>query len=167
MIEYQRWIAFALAPKEYPLSEEDNASFVSPTRHHRVDLTHQLLALLILRDRGQVNDNHDELIDTLCDRIASECAWDFRVTDLYLQRVAFLLAAERDDLIKRRWVERILANQQPNGGFLKSWYGLGPGRFEVRFGKAATTRHATVQGVWILVMLKNRFPGWMDTNFPK
>ena len=46
-----------------------------------------------------------------------------------------LLAAGRPDLVKRRWVERVLAKQEHDGGWIESWYGWGPRLFEVRLQK--------------------------------
>lgn len=160
--DYQRWIAFGLAADEVPLSEEDLASMLSPDRHSRGSLTHQLFALMIVREQGRSDldeQDLDQLMNTLCERIASEAVWDFRVTDLYLQRVAFLLAAGRPDLVEPRWIERILANQQADGGFLKSWYGWGPGVLQ-RSPSKEPTPHATVQGVWLMYMLKHQYPDW-------
>lgn len=166
MDDYQRWFLHACAPAEFALKEEDRASMLSPTMHRRGSLTHQLFALTILRQRGLSHEKVDGLIDTLSERIATEAAWDFRVTDLYLQRVAFLLAAGRHDLVKARWVERILAWQQENGGWKASWYSFwGPGVSAFRLGPQAPNAHTTVQGVWLLYMLKYRCPEWIKANY--
>jgi hypothetical protein len=166
MDDYQRWFLHACAQSEFPLEDEDRASMLSPTMHRRGSLTHQLLALCILRQRGRSGENLDGLVDTLCERVAAEAVWDFRVTDLYLQRVAFLLAAGRPDLVRPRWVERILAWQQENGGWKGSWYSCwGPGVFAFRWGPQVPNAHTTVQGVWLLYMLEYRYPRWIVENY--
>ena len=105
-------------------------------------------------------------MDTLCERVAAEAFWDFRVTDLYLQRVAFLLAAGRPDLVRPRWVERILSWQQEDGGWKSSWYSCwGPGVFASRWGLQVPNAHTTVQGVWLFYMLKYRYPQWIVDNY--
>jgi hypothetical protein len=148
------------------LEDEDRASMLSPSRHRRGSLTHQLFALCILRQRGRSDENLDSLVNTLCERVAAEAFWGFRVTDLYLQRVAFLLAAGRPDLVKPRWVERILAWQQENGGWKASWYSCwGPGVFAFRWGPQVPNAHTTAQGVWLLYMLKYRYPQWIVENY--
>jgi hypothetical protein len=87
------------------------------------------------------------------------------VTDLYLQRIAFILAAGRSDLVKRRWVERAIASQTEDGGWVASWHGWGPGLFAVRFSPEAPNSHTTVQGAWILYQLKYRYPAWIERNY--
>src|SRR5262249_17363801 len=96
--DYQRWILYALAPAQYALSEQDRADMFAPDKHRRGSLTHQLFAVLLYRKRAGLSAELDGLVDRLCERIAAEAVWDFRVTDVYLQRVAFLLAAGRADL---------------------------------------------------------------------
>ena len=164
--DYLRWIAHAFSPEDVPLTDEDRESMLAPYRHRRGSATHQLYALMQVRGHGRTSMNVDDLIDTVCERIATEASLDIRVTDLYLQRVAFILAAGRPDLIKRRWVERILDHQQPDGGFLNSWHGWGPGVFTLHFKTERSTAHATIQGVWLLHMLKYRYPEWIERNFP-
>ena len=163
--EYQRWLAYAIAPSEIKLSDEDFKSMLSPDKNTYRHLTHQLMALDMLRDRNEGEEDFDDLIDTLCQRIARECAVDFRVTDLYLQRVAVVLAADRPDLIKKRWVERIIANQDAGGGFHYSWYGWQPNPLKL-FDSRKPVAHATVQGVWLLYMIRHRFPDWITENLP-
>ena len=101
----------------------------SPDKYRTGGATHQLFALYLYRIHNGTTPDLDRLIRRISARIASEASIDFRVTDLYLQRIAFLLAAGQPDLVKRRWVERALAAQQPNGGWLWSWYGWHPKPF--------------------------------------
>jgi len=164
--DYQRWFAYAMSPEDYPLTEEDHASMLDPHRHRRGSLTHQLLALLLIQDQGRADENVETLMNILCERIAFEAAVDIRVTDLYLQRVECLLAAGRPDLVKRRWIERILGYQQPDGGFMDSWHGWGPGVFRLHFDYEKPIPHATIQGVWVLYLIKHRYPEWVEEHYP-
>jgi hypothetical protein len=163
-VEYQRWVAYGSAPRDVPLTESERSNMFSRDKYLWGKRTHQLFALLIYRKRAQ-DAAVAPLIDHLCAGIAFEANWDFRVTDLYLQRVAFLLAAGRPDLVKRRWVERVLAKQEPDGGWIGSWYGWGPRLFEVSLRKPRPQSHTTVQGMWILYMLKYRYSGWIDQRY--
>jgi hypothetical protein len=163
--EYQRWIAYGVAPHQVPLTNSERSNMFSANKYYWGRRTHQLFALLMYRKHGEVSEAIDQLINHLCERIAFEADLDFRVTDLYLQRIAFLLAAGRPDLVKRRWVERIVAKQEQNGGWIVSWHGWGPGLFEINFGEQKPNSHATVQGTWILYMLKYRYPGWIEQNY--
>jgi len=162
---YQRWIGYAIAPDHVPLSEKERTDMFAPNRFMWGSRTHQLFALLLYRERGSNSQALNDLINHLCERIAFEANWDVRVTDLYLQRIAFILAAGRPDLIKPRWVERIIASQKKDGGWITSWYGWGPGPYEYSFRQRATNSHTTVQGVWVLYLLKYRFPTWIEQNY--
>ncbi len=159
--DYQRWILYALAPEHIQLTADDHASRIDPARHHWGSLTHQLFALYIERRQHGASPAFNTLLDRLCERIAFEALWDVRVTDLYLQRVAFLLAAGRPDLVKRRWVERILSHQQSDGGWLAAWHGWGPSLGMFRWQPLTPNQHTTMQGIWALVMLKYRYPAWL------
>ena len=160
---YQRWIAHAVA--QVPLSETERADMFAPDRFMWGSRTHQLFALILYRERGNHSPAVDDLINHLCEKIAREARWDVRVTDLYLQRIAFILAAGRPDLIKRRWVERAMASQKHDGGWIASWYGWGPRLFEYSFRQPGTNSHTTVQAVWTLYLLKYRFPTWIEQTF--
>ena len=163
--DYCRWIAYGVAPHEVQLTSIDRSNMFSPTRYVWGSRTHQLLSLLIYRQRNGSSPELDRLIDHLCEGIAREESWDVRVSDLYLQRVAFILAAGRPDLIKRRWVERILDSQQADGGWMESWHGWGPGLFQFYGTSKLTHPHPSVQGVWLLYLLKYRYPGWVQQHY--
>jgi hypothetical protein len=86
---------------------------------------HQLFALYLSRKFKGNTPELDRIMIRVENRIAAEAAFDFRVTDLYLQRIAFLLAAGRPDLVKPRWVERALTAQQSDrGGITTDMAGL-------------------------------------------
>jgi hypothetical protein len=163
--DYQRWFLYAIAPAQCTLSEQDRADMFAADKHRRGSLTHQLLAVLLYRKRVGPSAELDALVDRLCERIAGEAVWDVRVTDLYLQRIAFLLAGGRPDLVRRRWVERVMSNQEEDGGWVASWYGMGPRILEFSVRGKRTNAHTTVQGLWIYAMLKHRYPAWIDKNY--
>jgi len=160
--EYQRWMAYGVAPNSVQLAETERVDMFSTDKYIWGKRTHQLMALILYRKHGEDSPVVGSLINHLCEGIAFEANWDIRVTDLYLQRVAFLLAAGRPDLVKRRWVERILAGQQENGGWKESWYGWGPGLLAFNVNDRWPTDHATVQGMWTVYMLKYRYPEWAE-----
>jgi hypothetical protein len=163
--DYQRWFLHATAPAEYPLTAEDRANMFSPGRYRTGRATHQLLSLYLYRNHNGSTPELDRLIRRISTRIASEAAIDFRVTDLYLQRIAFVLAAGQPDLVKRRWVERALAAQQADGGWLWSWHGWQPKPYVLSFDAVSSTSHPTAQGMWIAYMLKYRYPEWIERNY--
>ena len=162
---YQRWFLHAVASGEYQLSAQDRADMFSADKNRTGKATHQLFALYLYRNHHGATPDLDRLIGRISARIASEASIDFRVTDLYLQRVAFLLAAGKPDLIKHRWVERVFAAQQTDGGWLWSWYGWQPTPYRFQFAEVSSTSHPTVQGMWIAYMLKYRYPQWVEKNY--
>ena len=131
--DYQPWYIHAVAPTEYPLSAEAHANMFSPDKYRTGGATHQLFALYLYRNYNGATPDLNHLIRHISVRIASEASIDFRVTDLYLQRIAFLLATGQIDLVRRRWVERALAAQRSDGGWLVSWHGWQPSPFSFRF----------------------------------
>jgi hypothetical protein len=101
----------------------------------------------------------------LAERIAQEAALDFRLTDLYLQRIVCLLLAGRTDLVRPRWVERVLAAQQTDGGWKYFWYGWDSRIFRFRLGQQPTSAHATAQGLWLISLIKYRHPEWIAQHY--
>src|SRR5215831_194519 len=93
LADYERWFLHATAPAEYLLTAEDRANMFSPDRYRTGSATHQLFSLYLYRNHNGSTPELDRLIRRISTRIASEAAIDFRVTDLYLQRIAFVLAA--------------------------------------------------------------------------
>ncbi len=164
--DYNRWILYAIAPQEVKLTFEEQADMFAPDRFVWGSRTHQLFALIIYRSRVENSPVVHDLINHLSEKIALEAHWDIRVTDLYLQRLAFILAAGRPDLIKRRWVERAIASQKQDGGWVESWYGWGPRLFRFSVRQKVPISHTTVQGMWFLYMLKYRYPEWIEQHYP-
>jgi len=152
----QRWLAYAAAPLEVVVADEVRESLFAPERYTGATLLDQLQALILYRSRGGASEDVDALLDDLCARVASECAWDFRVTELYARRVALLLAAGKADLVKQRWVERLIAAQGPSGGWPVSWHGWGPHLRQWSGRPPQPTPAATVNAVWALETLKRR-----------
>ena len=165
LTDYQRWTLHALWPREFPLTPEDQADMFSMDKYQRGHLTHQLLAVTFYRKRQGTSPELERLIRHLGERVAAEARIDFRVTDLYLQRIAFLLNAGMADLVRPRWVERALGAQQPDGGWTYAWYGWDESLWHWRLPEEETMAHSTVQGLWLIAMLKYRFPEWIDQHY--
>ena len=163
--EYQRWILHGAAPNDVALSPKERDDMFSPDKYRTGKATHQLFALYFYRKSKGSTPELDRLMQEIEERIAWEAAIDFRVTDLYLQRLAFLLAAGRPDLIRPRWVDRAFAAQQIDGGWRESWHGWDRTPYRFSFGDELPTAHSTAQGMWISYMLKYRYPEWIDQNY--
>ncbi len=158
-----RWDAYAVAPDKVELSYEERSDMFSPTKYYWGARHHQLLALVMYRNFNGGSPDLNQTIDYLSEKIARDAHYDFRVSDSYIQRTAFILAAGRPDLIRRRWVERILDNQTADGSWAYCWYGWCRGVFE--FGAPPYPAHTTVQAAWALYMLKYRYPRWIEEHY--
>jgi hypothetical protein len=164
LADYQRWLLYAISRKEFSLTEADKAEMFRPDKHRTGRATHQLFALLFYRKFNGETPALNALIRRISERIAQEAALDFRVTDLYLQRITFLLAAGQPDLVQPRWVERALACQEPSGGWFYGWYGWQPTPYKFDI-EDVESRHATAQGLWLTCMLKYRYPEWVSAHY--
>ncbi len=161
--QYHRWIAFSLSNNKVALTSQDLADMYDAEKFTGYDLTHQLLALMIHKRSNPFDDKLEILIGRVCERIAQENAGDFRVTDLYVERVAFLFMAGRSDLVRGKWVWRILSNQQDDGGWKWTWYGLNSGWFNHQSPWQGTNAHTTTMAVWAAYMIQYRYPTWIET----
>ncbi len=162
---YQRWILHGISPTEEPLSDSDLKDMFSPDKFRTGKATHQLLSLYVYRKFNGDTPELQRVMNQVENRIAEEAALDFRVTDLYLQRIAFLLAVGRPDLVKPRWVERALDAQQSDGGWLYNWHGWAPKPYQFEFSDERSVAHTTAQGMWMACLLKYRYPEWIERNY--
>jgi hypothetical protein len=162
------WYAYALAPNRILLTDGDRANLFSPTKYIWGARQKQLLGLAMYREYNGRSPDLDDTIDYVAEKVARDAQFDIRLTDSYMQRVAFLLAAERPDLVRRRWVDRILDHQKPNGSWEACWYGWCRGVFEFSTDYKTDLGglgHATVQAAWVLTMLKYHYPQWIEENY--
>ena len=93
------------------------------------DLTHSIMVYAILRERGGYDaEKIEQALDELCELVVEEQEEDHSrgsITDfdLYAERVGFLIIANRCDLIKEEWIEKIISFQNEDGGFPLGKYG--------------------------------------------
>ncbi len=128
-------------------------------------ITHQLMGINFLyMKRCDLLDNVDEVIQSLQQDIVTQMTWDIRVIDVYLQRVMLLLITGAEASVKPVWIQQILDQQQPDGGWsaFQGLIELSPGRSlglsprVVSIGQEQSNFHTTAQGVLILSYLLNR-----------
>ena len=158
------WDAYAIAPDRISIAAEDRASMFSRTKYSWGARQHQILALIMYRDYNGSSPELDNTLNYLAEKIARDAHYDFRVTDSYVQRTAFVLAAGRPDLIRPRWLDRILDHQNADGSWNSCWYGWCRGVFEFRIDSGGDG-HATVQAAWAFTMLKYRYQQWIDEHY--
>jgi hypothetical protein len=159
------WDAYAIAPDRVKISSAQRANMFSPSKYYWGRRHHQLLALDIYRYYNGGSADLDATLGHLAEKVARDAHFDLRVNDSYPQRAAFILGAGRPDLIRSRWIERLLNYQRPDGAWSYYWYGWGKGVLEFGLDESFGVSHATVQAAWALYMLKYRFPRWIDQHY--
>ena len=124
-------------------------------------MIHQLMGVHFLA-RNACDDMQDvnAVLASLQGSIRNQLVWDFRVVDVYLQRVMMLLITGAAESVKPIWLQNILDKQQEDGGWsgFVSLIDLGDrslgfdGRL-MNIGKEKSNFHATAQGVYLLTYL--------------
>lgn len=99
----------------------------------------------------------------LRDRVLTQLTWDFRVVDVYMQRVLMLVDTGAIDQVKPVWIRRVVDAQDNEGGW-SGFQPLVPMWGEVSMGFSARVLgvqgnkanfHATAQGVLLISLLLN------------
>ena len=162
-----RWALYAIAPDKAKLSEKQLAEFYDGDLWQGRQLTHQLFALSLLRERRPSDERIEPLIEHICDRLANELKYDMAVVDIYIQKNAFILKGGYPGKINRRWIERIIENQQDDGGWNDRWLcfrSYTDTRRPVFTSYPPSNHHATVQALWLLYQVKYRYPEHFGLN---
>ncbi len=153
-----KWMLYAMAPDKAHITPEEMFLFDAERWQNR-QLTHQLIALVRLRETRGSNQKLDELIEHLCNRLNKELYFDVAVVDIYIQKVLFTLMAGHPEKIRRRWVERIIANQRADGGWNDRWFCFTSNRRPtLNFRDLSGNQHATIQAITALYLVKYKYP---------
>ena len=153
-----KWILYALATEKADVTPEQIGLF-DRDRWQGRQLTHQLWAIIHLSERTADNAKLNELIEHLSGRIAKELNCDIAVVDIYIQKVAFVLKAGFPEKIRRRWIERVIKNQQDDGGWNDRWFCFRSRRRPIfNLEPTPSDQHATIQALWLLYQVKYRYP---------
>lgn len=125
-------------------------------------VTHQMMGLRLMQ-RSDCGDAEATAaaIGSLQTRIERQLTWDPRVVDVYLQRVLMLVDSGAKEHLCPTWVNRVLAAQQPDGGWagvdplftLPGGRSLGFGPRGFSFKPVRSDFHATAQGVMLMALL--------------
>ena len=153
---YQRWLIYTLDPPIVDLAPSDMRGLFDAERWQKRQLTHQLMALLILRRLYDDPRVTDHLVRRLCSRIAAESFYDPRMLDMSYQRILVLLMADAPELVRRRWVERIIEQQCPDGGWNDCWWGLSSMVHD--HDPRLSDAHATAQALYALYLVRYADP---------
>ena len=154
-----KWILYAIATDQARLTEDTMNGLFNTQRWKNSVLTHQLWALIHLRQRNGNSKEWDTVIQQLCQRLSQREKIAIGVYDIYIQRVGFILFAGHPELINRRWVERIIGDQDADGGWNDRWFCFrSVARKPTLDINQPSTQHATVQALWTLMQIKHRYP---------
>jgi len=156
-----KWILYAIDSDKAELTEKQKKDFFNGDIWQGRQLTHQLWALIHLRDLQGADEELNNLIEHLCDRITGQLPYNMAVLDIYFQKNAFVIKAGFPEKINRRWIERIIENQLPDGGWNDRWYCFRSpikGRRPVFTPQPPGNQHATVQALWLLYQVRYRYP---------
>jgi hypothetical protein len=158
IIDY-KWMVYAIAPDKVNITAKQMNLF-DRNRWQKRQLTHQLLALILLRRSTNSDVDLQMLISHLCDRLSREVFSDLAVVDIYIQKIAFILMADQPEKIRKRWIERIIANQRDDGGWNDRWFCFvsdGKG-FKLNIEDPHSNQHATVQALMALYFVRYKYP---------
>jgi hypothetical protein len=158
------WVAHAIAPDRVLISPDERANLFSRTKYFWGRRNHQLFALDSYRYYNGGSPELDSTLAHLAKKVARDEHFDFRVNDSYPQRISFVLAAHQPDLIRSRWVERVINNQAADGHWSYCWHSWCKGVMDFSADDPDPS-HATVQAAWALTLLKHRFPQWIERNY--
>ena len=155
-----RWMLYAVAPDRAELDAEDLEGLFDAGRWKGRQLTHQVLALVRLQAGGEASARCEETIARLCARIAGQLRLDIAVVDIYIQKIAVVLDAGHGEMIDQRWVERVIDNQAPDGGWNDRWCRVFTSfrRPALDLADPPSNQHATIQALWLLYQVKYRYP---------
>ncbi len=153
-----RWLLYSFAPDQAELDAEDLEGLFDADRWHGRKLTHQLISLTRLHEDGGAPPGSEETIAKLCRRLAGQLRLDIAVVDIYIQKIAFVLDAGHGEMINRRWVERVIENQRPDGGWNDRWLRVFTSyrRPALDLADPPSNQHATIQALWLLYQVKYR-----------
>jgi hypothetical protein len=160
------WFYYALHPGVGTLSGDAGESF----RGNRLgawtgyDLTHRVMAYRLFLSRhpdhpaaGNIRARYESALTAL----HLEMRADFRLLDLYFERLAFLLEDPGGGAIRERWIERTLDAQNPDGGW--AFASSLPCALRDPIGFACPNRpshpHSTFLAVYALVQYRERLRG--------
>ncbi len=155
-----RWMLYAIAPEHAELATEDLVGLYDTRRWKGRQLTHQLMALIRLRENMGGAAEAEVTAEQLSRRLSSELARDLAVVDLYIQKVAVVLDAGHEQMVRRRWVERVIENQRDDGGWNDRWCRVFTSfrRPAIDLRDPPSNQHATIQALWLLYLVKYRYP---------
>ena len=156
--------AFAVAPQKVELTTAERTDLFSPTKFRWGSRYHQLVALDMYRYFNGDSPELASVMTPVTQGVVNDQRFDFRVNDSYPQRLWTILGAGRPDLIRARWVERLMSYQRSDGSWDYCWYGWCKGIVEFHADEQDSA-HTTVQAAYTLYLIKYRYPEWIAEHY--
>lgn len=103
------------------------------------EMTHVALAFAFMKDNACSYPPIDELSEKVFNSMVNLANDPKTIADLRYEAVAFLLHSERGDLVKQDWIDQIISEQKPDGGW------------GIETGTNNNNSHATVLALWALL----------------
>ncbi len=160
---YGEWLLHGLYPERTKLRPVEETRLFKDTSllKHSYQWTHALVAYLWLKQTHPTvaaDREVDRLITEVTTRLYRTQSWDPRTSDIFNERVAFLLYADDGPPIQRRWIERIILSQNTDGGwtFRKSIDRTIGQLFGIDFGRGDSHTHATFLALYALTHYETR-----------
>jgi len=167
LYDYQTFFFYALSCDENfavePLIRKQfMPSFCSLHFLRQSCTTHQVMGLRFMqRNQCGYDEVVNRTISKLKEILISELTWDFRVGDIYIQRVLMMLDLSVYSEVKPIWIKNILSAQNGDGGwddldpiiYLGNDYFLGYSTQLFTIKKMKSDFHSTAQAIWLLSML--------------
>ncbi len=128
-------------------------------------LTHQMMAFRFMQriDCNAVNRLSDK-VETISEFIKFQSIFDFRVVDVYIQRVLMQFESGNQNKINKRWIKKIIDYQRDDGGWadfqpLFKIYGnksIGYSSKGLSIVSPKSNFHTSIQGIWLMALLLNQ-----------
>jgi len=129
-------------------------------------ITHQIVAFRLMQETGCLEPAHvTRLIDEVSFFLKLQMLLDFRVVDVYLQRVLVMLDTNQHHRIRDRWIHRILKAQLADGGWAdfspvlsvgdNNYIGFTANNIAIASPRASF--HATAQGLLVMTHLRQTY----------
>jgi len=135
------WLIAAVNCKDFTPSEEILKELFD-NRYSGYLSTHQLLAIMWLKEQGYQDGRIEPKIKEIVEQMVLEQTDKDKFTDLFVERIAFILYAGYREKIERRWIETILDAQKEDGHWI-------PPPPEIN--AYISDLHTTILAVWALI----------------
>ena len=140
------WLIAAVNCKDFAPSE-DVLRQLFDNRYSGYFSTHQLLAIMWLKEQGCQDDRIEPKIKEIAEQMLSEQVSEDKFTDLFVERIALIQHAGYGEKIESGWIETILDAQNEDG----YWTSPPP-----EIDAYISDLHTTILAIWALIQYDAR-----------